>query len=108
MASELTLIECDRALLRATLTRRVPEAAAADRRAWLARVADHWTVLGLEPEMAARARRPFPREPLRTLDAIHLATAISARAAFPGLQVLSLDERIRSSARDLGFAVLPT
>lgn len=107
VASELTLIECDRALLRAALTGRVAEAAAADRRAWLARVSDQWTVLGLDPEIAARARRPFPREPLRTLDALHLATALSARATFDGLRLLSLDERVRSAARDLGFEVLP-
>lgn len=107
IASELTLIECDRALVRATVAARLAEARAADRRSWLARVSDHWTVLALDSEIAVRARRPFPREPIRTLDAIHLATALTARAIVPGLRLLSLDERVRACARELGFDLLP-
>jgi len=50
---------------------------------------------------------PFPVEPIRTLDAIHLASAILARAAVPDLALLSLDERVRANGRALGFTVLP-
>ena len=45
--------------------------------------------------------------PIRTLDAIHLATAVLARSLVPDLAVLSLDERIRGSAEQMGFQVLP-
>ncbi len=107
ITSELTAIECTRGLIRAAVTGRLSEAQAADRRAWLTRVSEYWTVLTLDAEITARARRPFPREPIRTLDAIHLATALAARAILPGLRLLSLDERVRASGRELGFQLLP-
>ncbi|OGP87951.1 MAG: hypothetical protein A2156_01605 [Deltaproteobacteria bacterium RBG_16_48_10] len=50
---------------------------------------------------------PFPREPIRTMDALHLASALLLRSAISGLTMLSLDERIRTNALELGFAVLP-
>jgi hypothetical protein len=31
-----------------------------------------------------------------------------ARAALPGLRLLSLDDRVRAAAKKLGFALLPT
>jgi hypothetical protein len=105
--SDLTLIECNRALVRGIVTGRLPEAGATDRRALLARVADHWTVLALDAEIAHRARQPFPVEPVRTLEAIHLAAALEARAMLPDLRVLSLDDRVRANARALGFEVVP-
>jgi predicted nucleic acid-binding protein len=52
-------------------------------------------------------RRPFPEEPIRTLDAIHLATALLAKSLVPDLALLSLDERVRRSATQLGLTVLP-
>jgi predicted nucleic acid-binding protein len=103
----LSLIECERVLIRAVATSLVPEAVAAERRAALARTADHWVTFDLDAEVVARARRPFPAEPIRTLDAIHLATAVLARSLVPDLGVLSLDERIRRSAEQMGFRVLP-
>jgi hypothetical protein len=54
-----------------------------------------------------RARRPFPREPLRALDALHLASALLARATLPDLALLSLDRRIRASGAALGLTIVP-
>ena len=54
-----------------------------------------------------RARRGFPREPVRTLDAIHLATAVQFQEAIPDLAVASLDERIRYNAQALAMTVVP-
>lgn len=108
LASDLTLIECDRVLIRATHAGRLGENDAADRRAQLRRVAAHWTVLGLDAEIVERARRPFPGEPIRTLDAIHLAAATVIRSLVPGIALLSLDERIRASGKELGFMLLPS
>lgn len=107
LASDLTLIECDRALFRAEAMGRVTEAAAADRRASLATAATHWNLLRLDAEVVERARRPFPGEPIRTLDALHLASALVASAAVPGLALLSLDDRVRAAGQRLGFTVLP-
>lgn len=107
VASSLTLVECDRSLVRAAASGRVSEVGAADRRALLASIAAHWSLLRLDEEVLERARRPFPAEPLRTLDALHLASALAAREAAPGLALLSLDARVRTAGRGLGFAVVP-
>jgi uncharacterized protein len=107
IASDLTLIECDRVLIRAAALGEIPEADAADRRAHLVAIAAHWQVMRVAGEVVERARQPFPAEPIRTLDSIHLAAAITARAAIAGLALLSLDERIRASGRKLGFEMLP-
>lgn len=107
LASCLTLIECDRSLIRAVATHALSETVAAERRALLARTAEHWVVFDLDGDLITRARQPFPAEPIRTLDAIHLATAALVRSMVPALAVLSLDRRVRGSARQMGFEVLP-
>jgi hypothetical protein len=58
-------------------------------------------------EIVERARRTFPAEPIRTLDAIHLASLLAVRSAVPGVGLLSLDDRIRRAAKQLGFHVQP-
>lgn len=106
-ASDLTLVECDRVLIRAVTTGEIDEAAAADRRALLNSASGHWQLWRVSLEITERARRPFPTEPIRTLDAIHLASALAAKSVIPGVQVLSLDERIRRAAKNLGFSLQP-
>ena len=107
IASDLTLIECDRVVIRASALGDLTEAEAADRRAHLTTAAAHWNVLRISGEIVDRARQPFPGDPIRTLDAIHLASALVARSAVPGLEVLSLDDRIRTTAKKLGFSLQP-
>jgi predicted nucleic acid-binding protein len=107
LASDLTLIECDRVLHRAVALGELTEAEAADRRAYLAVAAGHWHVLRIGPEVVERARRSFPGNPIRTLDAIHLASVLAARSAVAGLELLSLDDRIRDVAKKVGLKVLP-
>lgn len=106
-ASDLTLIECDRALHRATREDRIAEGDAAARRATLARAASHWVLLRIGPEVVERARRPFPLEPVRTLDALHIATALVVRGAIADTDLLSLDDRVRACGTALGFRILP-
>jgi hypothetical protein len=74
----------------------------------LAAVSTRWTLLGLDEEIIERARRPFPSEPVRTLDAIHLASALTARKAVSELAMLSLDGRVRRAADSLGFVLIPS
>jgi predicted nucleic acid-binding protein len=107
LASDLTLVECDRVLIRAFVAGRITEGQAADRRAVLNEAARHWGIIHMDDEVFDRARRPFPIEPIRTLDALHLASALMARSAVAGLAFLSLDRRIRATAYRLGFEVLP-
>ncbi len=107
IASDLTLIECDRVLLRAAALGELTEAEGADRRAHLTAAASHWQILRVAPEIVERARQPFPGEPIRTLDAIHLASALTARTAVAGLKLLSLDDRVRKAGKKLGLDILP-
>jgi predicted nucleic acid-binding protein len=107
VASDLTLIECDRVLLRAVSLGELTEAEAADRRAYLVAAASHWQVLRIAAEIVDRARLPFPGDPIRTLDAIHLASALTGRGAVAGLALLSLDDRVRKAGKALGLEILP-
>ena len=106
-ASPLTVLECERALLRATAAGRMTHQDLSTGRALLAGAVAHWILLDIDAAVLARAGQPFPAEPIRTLDAIHLATALQARVALPDLAILSLDRRVRRSAEELGFRVLP-
>ncbi len=107
IASDLTLIECDRVIIRAAAVDGLTEGDAADRRAHLASAAATWHMLRIGAEVVDRARQPFPGDPIRTLDAIHLASALVARAAVPGVALLSLDERMRGAAQRLGLPLQP-
>jgi predicted nucleic acid-binding protein len=107
VSSDLTVVECHRVLMRAAVVGELTGADATARRRHLTTAAAHWHVLRLSPAIMDRARQPFPGEPIRTLDAIHLAAALSARAAVPALELLTLDERIRTSATQLGLLLQP-
>ncbi len=106
--SVLTLVETDRVLIRAQVVEGLREGDVADRRRALTRAGRHWHQLQLHEEILDRARRPFPGEPVRTLDALHLASALVVRAAVPELAVLSLDSSIRGTSANLGFEVFPS
>jgi len=54
-------------------------------------------------EVRAGAGRVFPLEPVRTLDALHLSTALLLIQAFPDLQMLTFDQRIDANSRALGM-----
>lgn len=105
--SELTLVETDRTLLRELALGGVTAAVADALQARLVEVAATWNVQALRREVLDRARASFPDDRIRSLDAIHLASAVVARASLGDMDLLSLDERIRSNAAALGFRVLP-
>ena len=107
MASDLTLLECDRVLIRAVTLGEIDEATAADHRTHLNAAAAHWHLWRVSSDIVDRARHPFPAEPVRTLDAIHLASALAARSAVPGVELLSLDDRVRKAGEQLGFRLQP-
>jgi len=102
-ASRLTLIETRRVVRRAERESRITAAQAADILAIFAQAASTWAILEISEEIARRAEDGFPNEPVRTLDAIHLASALFLRQSFPDLTVVSADERLRKNAALLGF-----
>ena len=68
-----------------------------------AHVLDRLEVLAVAPDIAERAGIILPAT-LRTLDAIHLATAL---AAVPGIDAfVTYDDRLAAAARDLGLPVV--
>lgn len=107
MASDLTLVECERVLIRATALGELSESVAAARRSALNAATSRWHIAHLGQDVVERARRTFPIEPVRTLDALHLATALVMRAAVADLEMLTLDARIRNVASALGLPVQP-
>ncbi len=107
VVSELTLAETHRTLLRARAVGKLTDAELDQARADLEHAGLGWSLQRLDAETYLRLRRPFPAEPIRTLDALHLAGALAAKREVPELRLLSLDARIRDNARELGFAVEP-
>lgn len=106
-ASDLTLLECERSLVRATALAAIREERAARLRVILGRAVAHWRLMPISREIVDRARRPFPGEPIRSLDAIHLASALLAADSLPDFALLSLDRRVRATGSRLGLRVLP-
>ena len=102
--SRLALIETRRVVRRAERERRITAAQSADLLAVFAQAASTWAILEISEEIARRAEDGFPNEPVRTLDAIHLASALFLRQSFPDLVVSSADERVRANAALLGFS----
>ena len=107
ITSDLTLIECDRALHRAEAVGELDAETAKNIREQFFAAADHWIAFSIDREIVERSRRPFPCEPIRSLDAIHLTTALLVRSLVSELEFLSWDERIRNNAAELGFDVTP-
>jgi hypothetical protein len=53
----------------------------------------------------ARVRRPFPVEPVRTLDAVHLATAELSGEPPQLITILTRDARVLENAKAMGYPV---
>jgi predicted nucleic acid-binding protein len=93
--------------------RRLAEAGDLDRgahdRAWLRfrSAASHWDIYAVTHSVLAQVEERFPAEPVRTLDAIHLATALEFSLTVSPLAVVSTDRRLRDNAAGLGLAVAP-
>jgi predicted nucleic acid-binding protein len=106
-ASDLTLIECDRVLVHAVRLGEIDEATAAERRAQLNTVAAHWHLWRLSLDIVDLAAGPFAAGSVRTLDAIHLASALAVHSVVLNMELLSLDDRIRRAGEQLGFQLQP-
>jgi predicted nucleic acid-binding protein len=105
VTSALTLAEAGRAIIRARATGRLTaeEERAAVRA--LRTFARRCFILDVDRHVLDRVRRPFPVEPIRTLDAVHLATAERLGEAPPLVTIVTRDDRVRKSAEALGYAV---
>ena len=105
--SVLTLIECDRVLHRAQALGQLAPAETANLRTLYRELVRNWSVFEINSDVVAGARRSFPCEPVRSLDAIHLSTALLARHVMPDVRILSRDNRIVQNTVQLEFEVVP-
>ena len=62
-------------------------------------------VVAVTDPVLARVGRPFPVEPIRTLDAVHLATAELLGEPPQLVTIVTRDARVRNNAHALGYAV---
>lgn len=108
LTSVLTAVETERALLKAFLDKRISAEQRREARGWLRSFLATCELLELEQDVLDRAEQPFPVEPIRTLDALHVSSAVlfEQRVGEP-LAVLSVDNRVRQNVDALGFDVLP-
>ena len=96
VASRLVRIEAERALIRFGLAGPALERAIPRIRRSLEALWTRIDCLEITPEVCDLAGRIGPASRLRTLDAIHLATFRLVQKLDPGLEMLSLDQRLLS------------
>jgi predicted nucleic acid-binding protein len=103
LTSRLTVLEVYRTVVRAETQADVSAADAERVRGAFARIVRSWIIREMSADILERAAHPFPIEPVRSLDAIHLATSLVLLRLYPDLHVLSFDGRVVKNAEALGI-----
>jgi len=101
----LTFAEARRSLLRATPSGRLSGEEVTIAETELRRIESGCMILGVDDQILARTGRRYPVEPVRTIDAIHLATAERIDDPSAPVTILTRDARIRENAVLLGMRV---
>jgi hypothetical protein len=104
VSSELIRLECLRTIDRARIRGHLDDEETAERRAAIVEQLEAFDLVALDRAVLARAADPFPTL-LSSLDALHLASAVMARAHFPDLQFATHDRELATAARAVGFRV---
>lgn len=103
VTSVLTFAEANRAVVRARAASRLTPVKESAALVALRRVQGRCIVLPVSDDVLSRAGRPFPVEPIRTLDAVHLATLELVAEAPHLTTIITRDRRIRANAKALGY-----
>lgn len=103
VTSRLTIAEVRRVLVRAVTAGTLDAAQSTRARAAFTAELPAWDIAAVTEDVWLRAEQRFPVEPVRTLDALHLATALHLGEVVGGLQVLSVDDRVLANWRALGM-----
>jgi predicted nucleic acid-binding protein len=98
VTSRLTVVEAARVLLRLRQLSRVPEEDLADAAREVDELWARCDLWELTPAVCDIAAHVAPAKPLRTLDALHLATYLLARRSIANLELLTADKRLREAA----------
>jgi predicted nucleic acid-binding protein len=107
VTSAVTSAEVARTLHRLAASQQLDGTARARVWARYARVAAHWHLYSVSQTVLDDAAATLPVEPIRTLDAIHVVTAVRYAREVTPVTVLSVDRRLRDNAAALGLAVTP-
>jgi predicted nucleic acid-binding protein len=107
VSSVLTTVEVRRTLHRLTATGVLTPEERQRALARYSRAASRWDFYELSAPVCDRAGEAFAVEPVRTLDALHLATASLHAAEVEPPIVVSTDERVRKNAAAAGLDVAP-
>jgi predicted nucleic acid-binding protein len=98
ITSRLSLVEAGRAFLRLRADGLASEEQLSDAGRDLDALWARCEIWELTPLVCELAGQVSPTKPLRTLDALHLATYLLARRRIAGLQLLTADERLAEAA----------
>ncbi len=104
VTSSLTLVECERSLVAMLHRKQISRSMRAKAHAYLREVVWLTEVSELDGRILDRAGQPFPVEPVRALDGLHLA-AILGWAELGPVEVLTCDSRIKQNAEAFGLPV---
>jgi predicted nucleic acid-binding protein len=107
LSSELIRVEALRSIDRARVLLHLKDADLSERRAGVLTTLAAFHLARLDRRVLARAAEPFPTL-VRTLDAIHLATADLARADYAELVFATHDRELGRAAAAIGFRVIGT
>ncbi len=105
ISSELIRIECLRTLDRARLQGRLEDSVLARVRSDVLEIIDAFTLVRLDDRIKSRAAEPFPTL-VRTLDSLHLASALIMRESGLDLSMATHDHELAVAAEALGFDVI--
>ena len=104
VSSELIRVECLRVIDRAAVSLRMSDEETARHRADVLEALATFRLIAVSTSILHRAADPFPTA-LGTLDAIHLATAITLRDELPELSLATHDRELATAARAIGLTV---
>ncbi len=105
VASALTIAEARRAIVVGRVTGRFGADAERKLVAALNECEGRCDTIVITPDILSRLGRPFSVEPVRALDAIHLASIESLDEDPQNVVVVTRDKRIEANARAMGFGV---
>lgn len=100
LTSRLTIVESARALLRLRHTGTIAEARLADAMHDLEALWARCDVWELTQSVCDLAATAVPAKPLRTLDALHLATYLLARRRLGEVELVTADRRMEAAVSD--------
>lgn len=103
VSSVLTVLEIERALIRAEAGKDIKPGDAQKLRGIFKKVSSGWFLMEITEEVRLRVLKTFPVEPIRTLDAIHLASVLEFTQLYNNLLTLSFDKRINENLEPLGL-----